>query len=160
MSDRPDGVENVVVSESESTPGFARAIIIGLGVLVAVIVVALVVAIVGGISGSDGVASTFRVLRDFFIIVLALQGILISLALVVLILQITALINLLRNEIKPLVDEARKTMTTVRGTSEFVSRNVAQPVIKVASVFAGAKAFFSEVSGIRRNIRSREDIRK
>jgi|SRR5450432_1816369 hypothetical protein len=150
MNDQPD--EHVIVSESNS-PGFVKWIVIALGALIAIVIVALVVAIVGGVTGSEGVASAFRILRDFFIIVLALQGILISFALVVLILQVTSLINLLRNEIKPLIDEARSTLSTVRGTSQFVSKNVTGPVIRVASTVAGVRAFVSELAGIRRKSR-------
>jgi len=157
MSDIPENDE-IIVPEPQSSPSIVRWIIIALGSLVAVIVLALIVAIVGGITGSEGVASAFRVLRDFFIIVLALQGILISFALVVLILQLTALINLLRNEISPLVTEARRTMTTVRGTTEFVSKNVAAPIIKVSAAMAGARAFIGELAGIRRNVKPKKRI--
>src|SRR6266487_1725141 len=119
MTDKPDSGMDTVVADADNSPGIVRWIVISLSVLGGVIVLALVIAIVGGLSNSEGVASMFRILRDFFIIVLALQGILISVALVVLILQLTALINLLRNEIKPIVDETRQTMTTVRGTAQF-----------------------------------------
>jgi len=161
MSDNPDSnSDTVVVSDSDNSPGLVRWIIIGLAVLGGVIVLALVIAIVGGLTNSDGVASMFRILRDFFIIVLALQGILISVALVVLILQLTSLINLLRNEIKPLVDDARATMTTVRGTTQFISKNVSTPVIKIAASMAGARAFFSEIAAIRRNVNGRAKAEK
>jgi hypothetical protein len=158
MSEKP-----VVVTDDSGGPGVVKWVIIALGLLAAVIVISLVVAIVGGISGSDGVAAAFRVLRDFFIIVLALQGIMISVALVVLILQLTALINLLRSEIKPIIDETRQTLSTVRGTAQFVSQNVAEPVIKVSAAVAGARAFLGELVGIRRNItgeRSRHNGRR
>ncbi len=121
------------------------------------IIVALVVAILGGLSGSEGVAAAFAIMRDFFIIVLALQGILISVALVVLVLQLSALINLLRNEIAPLIDEARTTLSTVRGTTQFVSQNLTGPVIRAASTVAGVRAFLGELAGIRRATRSRVD---
>jgi hypothetical protein len=156
MSDNSNQDE-IIVPEAEQSPGFVRWVVIAMAVLAGVVVVALIIAIVGGISGSEGVASAFRVLRDFFIIVLALQGILISVAMVILVLQLSSLINLLRNEIAPLVDEARRTMTTVRGTTEFVSKNVAAPVIKVASVVAGARAFFGELSSIRKNVTARSN---
>lgn len=152
MSDKPDRVESVVESGQSADPGIVKWVVIALGVLAAVIVVSLIIAIVGGISGSEGVAAAFRILRDFFIIVLALQGILISVALVVLILQLTALINLLRNEIKPIIDETRQTLTTVRGTAQFVSQNVAAPVIRVSAAVAGARAFLGELAGLRRNL--------
>ncbi len=150
MSEKP--VDSLVVTDEGGGPGVVKWVIIALAVLALVIVVALVIAIIGGISGSEGVASAFRILRDFFIIVLALQGILISVALVVLILQLSALINLLRSEIKPIIDETRLTLTTVRGTAQFVSQNVTEPVIKVSAAMAGARAFISELAGIRRNI--------
>ncbi len=147
MSDKP-----VVVTDEDNGPGIVKWVIIALAALAIVIVLSLVIAILGGISGSDGVAAAFRILRDFFIIVLALQGILISVALIVLILQLSALINLLRTEIKPIIDETRQTLTTVRGTAQFVSQNVAEPVIKVSAAVAGARAFLGELTGIRRNI--------
>ena len=161
MTDKPEtDKDTVIVSDADNSPGIVKWIIIALGVLGAVIVLALVIAIVGGLSNSEGVASMFRILRDFFIIVLALQGILISVALVVLILQLTSLINLLRNEIKPLVDEARATLTTVRGTTQFISKNVSTPVIRVASSLAGARAFFSELIAIRRNVNGQAESKK
>ena len=155
MSDKPGEIDDIVGSDEideDGGPGVTRWVILSLVFLILVIIVALAVAILGGISGSEGVASAFRVLRDFFIIVLALQGILISVALVVLILQITALINLLHSEIRPILDETRQTMATVRGTAQFVSRNVAQPVIRASSALAGARAFLGELIGIRRNL--------
>ncbi|MCC7446476.1 MAG: hypothetical protein IT324_03620 [Anaerolineae bacterium] len=154
MSHQPGQTDSPATTEN-TDPGVVKWIIIALGVLGAVVVVALIIAIIGGISGSDGVAAAFRILRDFFIIVLALQGILISVALVVLILQLTALINLLRTEVKPIIDETRQTLTTVKGTSQFVSENVTSPVIRVAASVAGARAFIGELSGIRRNVSGR-----
>jgi hypothetical protein len=149
MSDRPDVSD---ADEGKSGPGITKWIIIAVAALAGLVILALVIALLGGLSGSEGVAAAFRVLRDFFIIVLALQGILISIALVVLVLQLTALINLLRNEIKPIIDETRQTATTVRGTAQFVSDNVASPVIKVSAAVAGARAFVGELAGIRRNV--------
>ena len=158
MSDKP-----VVVTDEDNGPGIVKWVIIALGALALVIVLSLVIAILGGISGSDGVAAAFRILRDFFIIILALQGILISVALIVLILQLSALVNLLRSEIKPIIDETRQTLTTVRGTAQFVSQNVAEPVIKVSAAVAGARAFLGELAGLRRNVtgdRSRTNGRR
>ena len=149
MSNRPDGP---AAMDTDKSPSIVRWVLIALGALIGVIVVSLVIALIGGITGSEGIASAFRILRDFFIIVLALQGILISVALVLLVLQLTSLINLLRNEIKPLLDEARHTLVTVRGTSEFVSKNITSPVIRVSSAVAGARAFINELAGIRRNV--------
>ena len=78
MSDRPDDSGR---DEGKSSSNIVKWILIAVGALAGVVVVALIIALIGGLSGSEGVAAAFRVLRDFFIIVLALQGILISVAL-------------------------------------------------------------------------------
>lgn len=150
MSENRETVEQNAAIEPESSSPITRWMVIGLAALGGGIVVIFLVALVGGLTGSEGVASAFRILRDFFIIVLALQGILISVALIVLVVQLSALINLLKNEVSPLVSEARRTLTTVRGTTEFVSKNVATPVIRVASTVAAVSAFWKELSSIRR----------
>jgi hypothetical protein len=149
LSNRPEPTSE---NKTKSSPGITRWIIIGVGILAGLVIIAFIIAVIGGISGSEGVAAAFRIMRDFFIIVLALQGILICVALVVLILQVSALINVLRNEIKPIVDETRETMTTIRGTTQFISQNVTEPVIRVSAAVAGARALFSELAGIRRNM--------
>lgn len=76
-------------------------------------------------------------LRDIFIIFMAIQSILIGLVLVILILQVARLINLLQNEIKPILDSTNETVSTLRGTAEFLSDNLASPVIKLNEYLAG-----------------------
>ncbi len=143
--------------KAESSGGLTiqRSLIIGLGVLIGAIIIGLIIAVVGALINSDGIANFFRILRDFFIIVLALQGILISVALVVLVLQVTALVNLLSTEIKPIIDETREAMSTIRGTAEFVSKNVARPVIRASAVVAGARALLGELTGLRQSTAKR-----
>ncbi|MBX3086311.1 MAG: hypothetical protein KF716_32040 [Anaerolineae bacterium] len=154
MSDTPNVVEGV---EDESGPNITRYLVIGFGVLGAFIVLAVIVAVIVALTGAEGgVATGFQVVRDFLIIVLALQGVFVSIAMVVLIVQLSTLVNLLRNEIKPLMDEVRETASAAKGTAQFVSKNVAEPVIKVAATTAGIRAFLGEVTGIRRNILRRD----
>ena len=103
-------------------------------VLIAVVLVALL-----GLAGY-GLAAYPRataVVRDIAIIVLALVTIIIGLFLVILIFQLQSLIALLRDEIKPILDSANKTASTVRGTTTFVSDAVVTPMIQVASLAAG-----------------------
>lgn len=104
-------------------------------------------------SPSDITATRIRMIRDVFIILLALEFILIVLALVVLILQITRLIAMLRDEIKPIMTDARDTVDTAKGTAQFVGQNVARPVIGVSAFMAGLWAFLREIGGIRRAVR-------
>src|SRR6188508_295531 len=58
-------------------------------------------------------------IRDVFIIFLALESLIIGAALVVLIVQIATLMNLLNNEIKPMLEATNETISTLRGTTQF-----------------------------------------
>ena len=70
-------------------------------------------------------------IRDVFIIFLALESLVIGIALVVLIVQLSNLINLLQNEIRPIINSTNETVNTLKGTAKFVSDNLAEPVIKI-----------------------------
>ena len=76
-------------------------------------------------------------IRDIFIIFMALESLVIGAALVVLIVQIASLINLLNNEIKPMLEATNETIATLRGTTQFLSENVVEPVMKLNSYVAG-----------------------
>jgi hypothetical protein len=82
------------------------------------------------------------ILRDISIITLALVTIIIGLFLIVLIFQLQSLIALLRDEIKPILDSANETASTVRGTTTFVSDAVVTPMIQVISLAAGVGQTF------------------
>ena len=82
---------------------------------------------------------TTAVLRDVFIIVLALESIVIGVLLSILILQIQNLTRLLQEEIKPILDSTNETVSTVRGTATFVSTNVVSPMIEAASYVSAVK---------------------
>ena len=133
-----------------------RYLLIGLGGFIALVVIGLLIALVGGTVDSDGVANFFRILRDFFIVALALLGILMSIALMILVMQVSALVNLIRQEIKPIMAETRETLATVRGTTTFISQNVTQPVIRATAFVAGTRSLVSDLLGMRRNLRPRK----
>jgi len=83
--------------------------------------------------------STASNLRDIFIIFMAFESLIIGAALVVLIIQIASLLNLLQNEVKPILQSTSETVNTLRGTTEFLSENLVEPVIKLNSYLAGLK---------------------
>ncbi len=78
-------------------------------------------------------------IRDIFIIFMAVQSLVIGFTLVILIIQLARLINLLQNEIKPILDSTNDSMNTLRGTIAFISDNLAEPVIKVNETLAAFK---------------------
>lgn len=87
-------------------------------------------------------------IRDIFIIFMALESLLIGAALVILITQIASLINLIQNEIRPILDATNETVNTLRGTTTFLSENLVEPVIKLNSYLAGFRRFF-ELFGVK-----------
>jgi nitrate reductase gamma subunit len=81
-------------------------------------------------------------IRDIFIILMAFESLIIGAALVVLVIQIASLTNLLQNEVKPILQSTSETVNTLRGTTEFLSENLVEPVIKLNSYLAGLRKLF------------------
>jgi hypothetical protein len=88
-------------------------------------------------------------IRDIFIIFMALESLLIGAALVVLIVQVASLINLLQNEVRPILEATNETVNHLRGTTEFLGENMVEPVIKVSSYMAGMKRML-ELFGVKK----------
>jgi hypothetical protein len=129
--------------------------LVGLGAVVAIFIVGLVAALVVAlVANPDDAATWVGIIRDMFIIVLAMEGMLMGFALIVLVIQVASLVNLLQNEIKPIVDNANETVTTVRGTAQFMSQNLVEPVVKFGALAAGIGGLVREALGIRRTLQT------
>ncbi len=130
-------------------------------VIVALVVIGVIVALVllsihtyrAVVAGVDPIAAAVVVglLRDAAIIFVAFETLLIGILLIVLMLQLHSLTVLLRDEIKPMLEAANETMTTVRGTTKFVSHSVVSPVMKWSSSLAGARRVLKEITDLRRS---------
>lgn len=110
-------------------------IITGAAILVAGIVLAVIFLVKSPATAAN--------VRDIFIIFLALESLLIGAALVVLIIQLASLINLIQNEVRPIIQSTSDTVNTLRGTTAFLSENLVEPVIKLNSYLAGMRRMFS-----------------
>jgi hypothetical protein len=88
-------------------------------------------------------------LRDVSIILVAIMSLVIGAFLGVLIVQLSRLIKLLREEILPILTAAQETVTTVSGATTFVSDHVVQPAIRLASLTAGVRGAADALVGIR-----------
>jgi hypothetical protein len=110
-----------------------------------VLVLAAVVWAIILLRGNPAAASN---VRDIFIIFMALMSLLVGAALVVVMIQLASLINLLQNEVKPILQSTNETVNTLRGTTEFLSENVVEPVIKLNSYLAGLRKLF-ELFGVK-----------
>jgi len=76
-------------------------------------------------------------IRDIFIIFMAFESFIIGLTLIILMFQLARLINLLQNEIKPIINSTNDTVNTLRGTTIFLSNNLVEPVMKMNEYMAG-----------------------
>jgi len=115
-----------------------RWIIAGITVAGLLIIAGIVVAVIA-LTRYPAVATN---VRDIFIIFMAFESLIIGAALVVLVIQIASLINLLQNEVRPILKSTSETVNTLRGTTEFLSENLVDPVIKLNSYLAGLRKFF------------------
>jgi hypothetical protein len=116
-----------------------RWIIAGV-IFAAILILAGIVVAIIALTKYPAVASN---VRDIFIIFMAFESLIIGAALVVLAIQIASLINLLQNEVKPILQSTNETVNTLRGTTEFLSENLVEPVIKLNSYLAGLRKLFN-----------------
>lgn len=139
---------------AESGRGLQRTLVIAVGgffgLLILLFGIGVVLAAIGDV---ESTASTVRLIRDLVIIVLALEGALIVMGLAVLIVQVARLIALVQTEIKPIIENTQETLKTARGTVEFMSNNLTQPVIRTSGFFAAFGIFINNLFGLRRAVR-------
>ena len=125
-------ISNTQSAEENSKKYLIIAIIVG------IIVIGLVVLATIFLIKPENSAMTEQ-LRDVFIIFMALTSLILGIALVVLITQLAVLINLLQNEIRPILDSTTETVNTLKGTTQFISNNLSEPIIKLNEYLAMLK---------------------
>jgi len=129
------------------TPQQKRAVVITLLVLVLIVTVISLALYYLLTANPDKTEQ----IRDVFIIILAVQSLMMGLVMVILILQLARLINLIQNEIRPILDSTSETVNHLRGTTMFLSENVVEPVIKMNEYLAGFTQFFATIGLVRRS---------
>jgi hypothetical protein len=123
--------------------------------IISIVVIAFLIALLIGFFLWLALPSTNTAkVRDIFIIFMALQSMLLGLAMIVLIIQLARLTNLLQNEIKPILDSTNETVSNLRGTTVFLSDNLVGPVIKMNEYLAGFSQFVS-VLGLAKKPKSK-----
>ncbi len=82
-------------------------------ILIAVLLVGTLVAgiVILAIQGEE----TTSTVRDIFIILMAVESMVIGFALIILVVQLASLTNLLQNEIKPILKSTSETINTLKG---------------------------------------------
>ncbi len=124
--------------QAEQVSKRTQIMIIGGAVLFLILLVAAIV-----LMATYPVAT--QVIRDIAIVFVAVETFLIGLAVLLLVFQIQTLIQVLRDEIQPLLRSVNDTASTVRGTTAFVSHNVVSPFIKLAGFAAAVQRVTSDL---------------
>jgi len=91
--------------------------------------------------------------RDVAIVLLALLSIVIGILLALVLVQLRKLAQMLRQEIRPMLDTTNETVDTVQRTTTFVSQNLVDPLIKVQSYTTGARTALRNLFLIGRSVR-------
>jgi hypothetical protein len=127
--------------QEQKTRRIMIAVIVGGIIILAALVLAVIVLM-------QPTTPTDRI-RDVFIIIVALESLVIGVALIILIIQLASLINLLQNEVRPILTATNETVNTLRGTAEFLGENMVEPVIKLNGYLAGMSRVI-ELMGFRK----------
>jgi len=153
INSTPTTVTGELSAESQGlTPEQKRATVIG--VIVLILLVALIITSIIYLLNLSG--EKVALIRDVFIIFMALESILTGLALVILMVQLARLINLLQNEIKPILDSTNETVSNLRGTTVFLSDHLVGPVLKLNEYLAGFTQFIQVVGLMRKPSKSKQ----
>ena len=123
LQEQPQKTEDAL--ENRNKVGLIIGAVVVLGLLITGLVLLLQ-------PGTD----TARV-RDIFIIFMALEFLLIGIVMIILIIQLARLTLLLQNEIKPILDSTSETANTLKGTTQFLSEHLVEPVLKMNQYLAG-----------------------
>jgi ABC-type methionine transport system permease subunit len=131
MNEVPIEGNEVSTQELQDYQGTARtrAWVIAAVLFFILLVVGLVFAVIAMVSNP----SQTETVRDIVIIFMAVESLLIGLVLIVLIVQLARLTALLQDEVKPILDSTNETISTLRGTTAFLSNNLVKPVVKINS---------------------------
>lgn len=135
--------ERVKVQENKSSKSITVFLVI-----LAVIVIGGIVAGIYFLAAAS--PETTGQVRDIFIIVLALESLLIGIALIILVLQLAVFTNIIQNEVRPILESTRETVGTVKGTSQFISKRAVAPIIAVTSLLAGIRKAFDIIGFVRK----------
>ena len=96
--------------------------------------------------------SGVALIRDIAIILLAVESLVIGVILIVLALQIRGLTKMLEEEIQPILESAKDTATTVRGTTVFLSNTFVKPMINAVGYASAANRVMSVLARGKRRI--------
>jgi len=117
------------------------ALIVGGVIFIALIILVVILLLQPGVPTET--------IKNVFIIFLAVEMLIVGVAVVVLTVQVATLINLLQNEVRPMLQSTNETINTLRGTTEFLSENLVEPVMQLNEYLASLKRMM-ELMGLKK----------
>jgi hypothetical protein len=126
-----------------------RRIVIFISIGVVLVLLVLISCLLYLLSPSTDPEYVARI-RDVFIIIMALESLLVGVVLVILMIQMARLTNLLQNEIKPILESTNTTISTFRGTTQFLSDNLTEPIMKINEYSAGIQKLVELLGLVRK----------
>ena len=142
---KTNSIEDTTLTEPSDNKQ-QRWIIIGAVFLLIILIAGIVLAVIAMVNHPDQTET----IRDIVIIFMAVESLLIGLTLVLLIVQLARLTALLQNEIKPILDSTNETISTLRGTTQFLSNNLVKPVMKANSTASAIRQALGAINIGRR----------
>ncbi len=86
-------------------------------------------------------------IRDLAIIFIAVGDILLLVLLILIAFLAWRLLSSVRSEVPPIIGSVKRTITTIEGTTDFVSTTAAMPLIRLVSLVFAVTRFFSVLLG-------------
>lgn len=123
----PQYPENQVIPARYVLLGVVVLLVVGVGFVLGVVFL------------SVNYPDQIEALRDVFIIALALESCVFGIVLMLMLVMLIRLVNTVEFEIRPVLEQTNETISTVQGTTRFVSKNVVEPVVKTTSFIAGVR---------------------
>jgi hypothetical protein len=136
-------------TQTDKRPQARNAVIIA-AIAIVLMTVGLVLIAVALAANAETAGPGVRVVRDLLIIVMALELVVIGAAITVLLVQVARFINLVNNELQPLVTSASDTINAIRGTAIFISKNLTEPIINIQGTLKGLAKAAKDVETIQK----------
>ncbi len=136
-------------TQTDKRPQARNAVIIA-AIAIVLMTVGLVLIAVALAANAETAGPGVRVVRDLLIIVMALELVVIGAAITVLLVQVARFINLVNNELQPLVTSASDTINAIRGTAIFISKNLTEPIINIQGTLKGLARAAKDVETIQK----------
>ena len=139
MEGRSTASDDAVIAAAEEPSGSSnnrRTLIILLAVGLLLLFLGGLLVVVNALVRNP---ETAEALPDMVIVLIGIESLVTGMAVIVLIVQVARLTALLQNEVRPMLEATNETLSTVRGTTEFLSDNMVRPVVRLGGAAAALR---------------------